>query len=53
MFPDSWTANRVKVEVDAAFQNKVITGNKWTGVTPSGVREEGWMKPKTTAYPRY
>ncbi|WP_447894317.1 EndoU domain-containing protein [Vreelandella sp. GE22] len=53
LFPDSWTADRVKVEVDAAFQNKVITGNKWAGVTPSGVRVEGWMKPKATVYPKY
>ncbi|WP_432460637.1 MULTISPECIES: EndoU domain-containing protein [unclassified Agarivorans] len=34
MFPDSWSADRIKVEVDAAYQNKVVTGNKWSGVTP-------------------
>lgn len=53
MFPDSWTADRVKVEVDAAYQNKIVKGNKWTGVTPSGVTVEGWMTPKTTVYPKY
>ena len=53
MFPDSWTANRVKVEVDAAYQNKTVNGNKWTGVTPSGVTVEGWLTPKTTVYPKY
>ena len=53
MFPNSWTANRIKVEVDAAFQNKVVLGNKWTGVTPSGVRVEGYLIPKTTVYPIY
>ena len=53
MFPDTWTADRVKVEVDAAFKNKVVTGNKWKGVTPSGVAVEGWLIPKTTVYPIY
>lgn len=53
MFPDAWTADRVKVEVDVAFQNKVVSGNKWTGVTPSGVTVEGWLTPKTTVYPKY
>ncbi|WP_199189512.1 EndoU domain-containing protein [Trinickia dabaoshanensis] len=51
LFPDSWTADRIKVEVDAAYQNRVITGNKWTGITPSGVRVQGWLMPKTTVYP--
>jgi len=53
MFPDSWSADRIKVEVDAAYQNKVVTGNKWSGVTPSGVVVEGWLIPKTTVYPKY
>jgi hypothetical protein len=53
MFPDTWTADRVKVEVDAAFKNKIVTGNKWSGVTPSGVTVEGWLTPKTTVYPKY
>ena len=53
MFPDSWSADRVRVEVDAAFQNKVVSGNKWRGVTPSGVTVEGWLSPKTTVYPKY
>jgi uncharacterized Zn-binding protein involved in type VI secretion len=52
LFPDSWSAARIKVEVDAAFQNKTIIGNKWTGTTPSGVRVEGYIKPKTTVYPK-
>lgn len=53
MFPDSWTADRVKVEVEAAYQNKTINGNKWAGVTPSGVIVERWLTPKTTVYPKY
>ncbi|BCY00588.1 DUF637 domain-containing protein [Stutzerimonas stutzeri] len=52
MFPKSWTADRIKVEVDAAFQNRTVTGNKWTGTTPSGVRVEGYLSPKTTVYPK-
>lgn len=52
MFPDSWSADRVKVEVDSAYQNRTVVGNKWTGVTPSGVRVEGYLSPKTTVYPK-
>lgn len=52
LFPDSWSANRIKVEVDAAFQNRNIVGNKWTGTTPSGVRVEGYLNPRTTVYPK-
>ena len=53
LFPDSWTANRIKVEVDAAYQNRSIIGNKWSGTTPSGVRVEGFVNPKTTVYPKF
>ncbi|MEN1341866.1 hypothetical protein AAIG86_29230 [Pseudomonas aeruginosa] len=42
----------MKVEVDAAFQNRTVTGNKWNGTTPSGVRVEGYLSPKTTVYPK-
>jgi filamentous hemagglutinin len=52
MFPKSWTADRIKVEVDAAFQNKTVIGNKWQGITPSGVKVEGYLNPKTTVYPK-
>ncbi|RAS31619.1 filamentous hemagglutinin [Pseudomonas sp. URMO17WK12:I5] len=53
LFPDSWTADRVKVEVDAAFKNRTVVGNKWSGTTPSGVKVEGYITPKTTVYPKY
>ncbi|MCL9850863.1 hemagglutinin repeat-containing protein (plasmid) [Ralstonia solanacearum P673] len=53
MFPSSWSADRIKVEVDSAYQNRVVTGNRWTGVTPSGVKVQGWLTPKTTVYPIY
>jgi hypothetical protein len=52
MFPKSWTTDRIKVEVDSAFQNKTVIGNKWTGTTPSGVKVEGYLSPKTTVYPK-
>ncbi|MEG6913906.1 EndoU domain-containing protein, partial [Pseudomonas aeruginosa] len=52
MFPKSWTADRIKVEVDAAFQNRTVTGNKWNGTTPSGVRVEGYLSSKATVYPK-
>lgn len=53
MFPDSWSADRIKVEVDYAYKNKTVSGNQWTGITPSGVTVKGWLTPKTTAYPIY
>jgi filamentous hemagglutinin len=53
MFPDSWSADRIKVEVDAAYNNKTVVGNKWSGITPSGVVVEGFLKPKATVYPKF
>ena len=50
MFPRSWTPDRVKVEVDAAFQNgKPVQGfnHKYEGVTPSGVKIEWFINKKT------
>jgi len=52
MFPDSWNVDKVKLEVDTAYQNRVINGNKWSGTTPSGVKVEGYISPKTTVYPK-
>ncbi len=53
LFLDSWTKNRIKVEVNAAFQNKIIIGNRWMGTTPSGVQVQGYLTPNTTVYPKY
>src|SRR5690606_9417263 len=33
MFPDSWNTDRIKIEVDVAFKNKTVNGNKWSGTT--------------------
>lgn len=55
MFPNSWTADRLKVEVDAAYKNRQPVPNKpnmWQGTTPSGVEVTGYLKPKTTVYPK-
>ena len=55
MFPDNWSANRVKYEVDMAYKNRVEFVEKgktmWKGVTPSGVEVKGYKEPKTTVYP--
>lgn len=56
MFPKDWmTQTRIKVEVDGAWNNpnKVVVGDKWYSVTPSGVKVEGWIAPRTTVYPLY
>jgi hypothetical protein len=53
MFPTSWTENRIKVEIDGAWNSptKVIDGNRWRAQSPSGVTIEGWLTPRLTAYP--
>ena len=58
MFPDSWTSDRLKVEVDHAYKNRVphpdpskASKGMWQGVTKSGVKVEGYSSPKTTVYP--
>lgn len=55
MFPKAWTAERVVSELDAAWNspNKTIRGDKWSALTPSGVRVEGYTAPRVTAYPVY
>jgi len=55
MFPKAWNAERVASELDAAWNspNKSIRGDKWSALTPSGVRVEGYTAPRVTAYPVY
>jgi hypothetical protein len=55
MFPKTWDAERVASELDAAWNspNKTIRGDKWSALTPSGVRVEGYTAPRVTAYPVY
>ena len=55
MFPKDWDAARIKSEVDSAWNsaNKIVNGNKWSSFTPSGVKVEGFISPRTTVYPVY
>uniref|UniRef100_UPI003782D6C6 EndoU domain-containing protein n=1 Tax=Aquabacterium sp. TaxID=1872578 RepID=UPI003782D6C6 len=55
MFPKDWSEARIRDEVEAAFSspNKVVVKDKWMSVTPSGVRVEGYLQPRTTVYPIY
>jgi Bacterial EndoU nuclease len=55
MFPQAWTAEQVVAEVNAAWfsPHKTIHGSKWSALTPSGVRVEGYLEPRVTAYPVY
>ncbi|MDG5978495.1 MafB1 protein [Hydrogenophaga taeniospiralis CCUG 15921] len=58
MFPDHWTGDRIKVEVDAAcknrqsFKNTANGATMWRGTTPSGVLVEGYTTPNVTVYPK-
>ena len=51
LFPESWTESRIKVEVDIAYKNKIVTGRYWKGTTPSGIKVRGYLYPNTTVYP--
>jgi hypothetical protein len=55
MFPKDWTAEQVVSEVNGAWfsPTKTIRGDKWSALTPSGVRVEGYLEPRVTAYPVY
>ena len=59
MFPDSWTPDRAKLEIDSAWQNRKpsvnFPNNGWEGISQSGVRIEGFIDGGTgqmkNAYP--
>jgi hypothetical protein len=57
MFPDHWTGDRVKVEVDAAYKNRQLYkdprngADMWRGTTPTGVKVQGFISPNVTVYP--
>jgi Bacterial EndoU nuclease len=56
MFPKSWSAERIKVELEGAWMSKELHPEKpgmWQGETPSGVKVEGFLTPRITAYPLY
>ncbi len=55
MFPKDWDAQRVQVEIDHAWNNRIPhpdgTQGKWEGTSISGVKMEGYESPRATAYP--
>ncbi|WP_171023765.1 hemagglutinin repeat-containing protein [Mannheimia varigena] len=56
MFPSNWTADRIKVEVQHAYDNRYEFINthgqrQWRGETRSGVKVEGFLDGKVTVYP--
>ena len=54
LFPEYWSKSRIIVEVDIAYENKIISQtryNIWEGTTPSGIKVEGYIAPNTTVFP--
>ena len=53
LFPSWWTADRIKVEVEGAYQHLTSTSSngQWKGTTPSGVKVVGFVG--RTVYPDY
>ncbi|WP_417120491.1 EndoU domain-containing protein [Pectobacterium cacticida] len=56
-FPDSWSRQKVMSEIRDAYNNGTVSPNgKWSGVSSSGVKIEGWLDKAgdiNTAYPIY
>ena len=56
-FPDSWSRAQVLDEIRGAFNNRTFTsGKKWNGISPSGLKIEGYLDNAgniNTAYPKY
>ena len=55
MFPEWWTGNRIKVENDTAYKPRTqhpTNQSKWEGITPSGIKVEGFEYPRTTVFPK-
>lgn len=52
-FPPSWSQARIEYEVSEAFKNRqMLTAQKWSGTSPSGIGIEGFINPgRTTFYP--
>ena len=55
MFPKDWGPERIKYEVDAAWNStgKIVIGDEWFSKTPSGVRVRGFLTPRVTVFPIY
>ena len=56
-FPNSWYRAQVVDEIGGAFKNRIFTsGEKWRGISPSGLTIEGYLDNAgniNTAYPLY
>ena len=56
-FPKSWNRAKVMSEIRGAYNNGTVLPNgKWSGISPSGVKIEGWLNSAgniNTAYPIY
>ncbi|WP_094574101.1 EndoU domain-containing protein [Kingella denitrificans] len=51
--PKDWNNARIRAEVTSAWENRKIKGDRWEGTSKSGVRIEGYVHPRRTAYPIY
>lgn len=54
MFPKDWDAQKVQVEIESAWARRTSVANQpnmWSGTSDSGVKIQGYLEPRTTAYP--
>jgi hypothetical protein len=55
MFPVNWNEQRITSEIDSAWNagDMTISGSQWSGTSKSGVKIQGYIKPRYTAFPIY
>ena len=56
MFPKDWDSARIQSEIESAWAVKTIDNidpNKWSGKSLSGITIQGYLDPRTTAFPTY
>jgi filamentous hemagglutinin len=53
MFPDNWSNSKILEEVNSAIGGSKyqVLGDTWSGITKSGIKVQGYIGPKFTAYP--
>jgi hypothetical protein len=54
MFPKDWDAQRVQAEIESAWAKRTSVTNKpnmWEGKSASGITIQGYLEPRTTAFP--
>ena len=58
MYPEWWTGDRIKVENDFAYLNRIELPNSqgvydiWEGRTLSGIEVRGYLTPDVTVFPK-